>query len=49
MSNVEEIPIKDAVQTQKYNFSCDDVIELYKENRNFFKINKGLKRNVLKI
>ena len=30
-------------------FSCDDVIELYKENKNFFKINKGLKRNVLKI
>ena len=25
--SVEEIPIKDAVQTQKYNFSCDDVID----------------------
>ncbi len=27
MSNVEEIPIKNAVQTQKYNFSCDDIID----------------------
>ena len=25
--SVEEIPIKDAVQTQKYNFSCDDIID----------------------
>ena len=27
MSIVEEIPIKDAVEPQKYNFSCDDVID----------------------
>jgi len=30
-------------------FSCDDVIELYKNNKKFFNINKGLKRNVVKI
>jgi len=27
MNNVEEIPIKNAVETQKYNFTCDDVID----------------------
>ena len=30
-------------------FSCDDVLKLYKNNKKLFQINKGLKRNVLKI
>ena len=33
----------------KNYFSCDDVIDLYKKNKNFFQVNKNLKRNELKI